>query len=51
MLSIPPFHPAFNPNKEVVTHMMEDARRIIDDSIRAPCTARWKGGVLTAPSP
>ena len=35
MLSIPPFHPAFNPNKEVVTHMMEDARRIIDDSIRA----------------
>lgn len=37
-------------------HMTEDAKRIIDDSIRAvlptpPFTARWKGGVLTAPSP
>ena len=31
-------------------HMTEDAKRIIDDST-PPFTARWKGGVLTAPLP
>ena len=35
MLSIPPFILLSSQNKEVVMHMTEDAKRIIDDSIRA----------------